>query len=362
MSLTGTPFFALTVLFAVVSTVLLLVLWNRLRGPLAVRLAGRVGLALLSQAAAVLCVMVWVNNTQGPFYESWSDLFGTGGSAQVALPGGVQARGIGGTRPTAAERLSFTRQAGGVLKTVAVGPRSGIKAELLVWLPPEYREPGYAHRSFPVVELLPGFPGAPSTWFGSMHGPQVLERLVAERKAGPAILVAPQMNVLGHTDPGCADVPGTAATATWLGRDVPALVKANFRAQHPARDWGVMGYSAGGYCAVNLAVHYPGTFHSAVSLSGYNAPIAGPVLADPVLAAENNPLLVLRRARRQPDVTLLMTGTDQDGGTVRDAYAIMRAARPPARVLPLIAPKGGHNTGVWHSMLPAAFTWLARQT
>jgi hypothetical protein len=65
MSLTGTSFFALAVILVLAVPAVMVLTWNRVPGPGPVRIAARVGMTILSQAAAVLVVLVWVNNSYG---------------------------------------------------------------------------------------------------------------------------------------------------------------------------------------------------------------------------------------------------------------------------------------------------------
>jgi enterochelin esterase-like enzyme len=354
MSLTGTAFFVLCVVLVPAAVALALLVWNRLPGPRAVRVACRLFMIMLSQAAAVLAVLVWVNNSYG-LYESWSDLMGNNG--QVQLNGANQAL-LGGPNALSGP-LRFTPALGGALTTTATGPRSHISGTLEVWLPPEYHQPAYRNTKFPVIELLPGYPGSPGAWFGAMNVQHELTALITSHRAAPMILVAPKMNVLGRVDPGCADIPRVSQTSTWLGEDVPALVKRNFRAA--STRWAVMGYSAGAYCAANTALHHPGNFHAVVSMSGYNIPESRLVSKDPGLARANNPYLELRDAKHQPDVVLLMAGSYQDSGTVTAAQALLGALHHPGPSKLLTIQRGGHNTEVWKTMLPAALPWISQQ-
>ncbi|MBC3842843.1 hypothetical protein GXW82_29705 [Streptacidiphilus sp. 4-A2] len=186
MSLTGAPFFAITIALVVLAIVGMAALWNRIPGPTVLKVTGRIGLTLFSQAAAVLMVLVYVNNSMGPFYDSWGDLFGD--NATVQLTGGNGQAGSTGTGTatggavTPAEKLTFTTYSTGVLKTKAVGPESRIKGSLYVWLPPQYNQPEYAHTQFPVVELLPGTPGTPQAWFGTMKANTELQKLMARAR------------------------------------------------------------------------------------------------------------------------------------------------------------------------------------
>ena len=362
MSLTGVPFFVVSIALVVLAVIGMAVLWNRIPGPTAVRVGGRIGLTLFSQAAAVLMVLVYVNNSMGPFYDSWGDLFGDDATVQLT-GGGTAISGAPGSGGTAvSEKLSFTTYTTGVLKTKAVGPQSRIKGNLYVWLPPQYNQPQYAHTDFPVVELLPGTPGTPQAWFGTMKANTELQKLMGEGKAKPMILVAATLNMFGGgNDSGCANLPGSYQTATWLAKDVPSLVKKNFRAAPNAAHWAIMGYSAGGYCSANLTVQYPTSFHAAVSMSGYNAPDAAIVTRDPRLAAANDPYLLLKAERQQPDIVLLAAGSLQDPGTVPDARKLIGALHRPGPSRVMVLDKGDHTTAVFQTMLPQSLIWLSQQ-
>lgn len=174
-----------------------------------------------------------------------------------------------------------------------------MNAEVYVWLPPQYHEAAYAHRRFPVVELLPGYPGSPKSWFGSLRANGQLEPLMREGKVAPFILVAPRTTLLPGVDTGCANVPGTVNADTWLSIDVPRMVMDNFRAQPAPNGWAVAGYSAGAHCATKLAVAHPDRYRAAVSLSGYNDPVGerdSLAAQDPDLRRATNPYLMLARA------------------------------------------------------------------
>ncbi|WP_037608266.1 alpha/beta hydrolase [Streptacidiphilus rugosus] len=357
MSLTGTPFFVLTVVLVIGALTALFLLWNRIPGPQPLRLASRFGLALFSQITAVVMVLAYVNNSMGPFYESWSDLFGGSTTPVTTNAGG----GHGGVSSDG--KLRFTTYSNGVVKSYAYGAASGIEGSLYVWLPPQYNDPAYAQTDFPVVELLPGTPGTPQAWFGTLKVQDEMRKLMASGQVKPMIMVAAKLNVLGgNTDPGCADIPGIAKTATWLAKDVPALVRSNFRAAKEPTHWGVMGYSAGAYCSVNLAVQHPDAFRAAVSLSGYNAPVSPLVVHNAPLDRANNPLLHLKYAANQPPIALMAAGSLQDPGTVPDARALLAVLRHPGASKLVTVATGGHNPSVWKAMLPEALVWLSNQT
>ncbi|MEY9962932.1 enterochelin esterase-like enzyme [Streptacidiphilus sp. MAP12-16] len=365
MSLTGTPFFFLTIALVVLAVAAMVAIWNRIPGPTPARVAARVGLTVFSQVAAVLMVLVYVNNSMGPFYDTWGSLFGQNADVQVTATGSKNA-GSGDGSPSAtgvsAQKLNFTKYNDDVLQANAVGPESHIKGDMYVWLPPQYNDPAFAHTNFPVAELLPGTPGSPKTWFGSMHADKAMIKLMGEGKVKPMILVSAKLNMFGGSkDSGCVNLPGGFQTATWLAKDVPTLMRQNFRVADDPKKWAILGYSAGGYCAANLTVQYPQSFSAGVSMSGYNAPDAAVVVKDPKLAAANNPLLLLQKARPQPDIQLLMEGTLQDGSTVADAKAMLRALHNPRNSQLLTLSKGDHTTETFITEMTPSLIWASQQ-
>ena len=340
-------------------------LWNRLRGPRPVRLAARFGLIGLCQGTAVLLAALLINNSF-QLYLSWSDLFGNDGS-----PGQIQAQtpvapptGAAGSLPadrTLPNAKLFHAFAGvsGVQVTTITGPKSRITGSVYVWLPPEYAAARYAHSDFPVVQLLSGYPGTPVTWLKGMQGPQILTRETAEHGVHPFILVAAAINVDPPHDPDCSDIPGGPQVDTWLTQDVHTLVETSFRTLTTAKGWGLMGYSEGGLCASKLALQHPDEFAAAVSMSGDDHP-DGDLLRPGTRAYDENSPLWLLQNRPPAPVALLLTGTMQDGATAAEAVAMSQAAKSPTVVSRLIAPRGGHNVGVWTAAEPDGFQWLSK--
>jgi enterochelin esterase-like enzyme len=351
MGLTGVPLLVLTVLVALGAPVACLVLWNRTRGRVAV--AVRLLMIVTCQASALLVGGIGLNDHY-EFYASWSDLVGggTGGSAQIAAIGGAGAR---------LARPDFRREGSlgpGTYSATVTGGRSGVRSRIIVWVPPGYDTPANAHRTYPVVELLPGYPGSPSTWFHAVHGVGALEHAMAAGQAHPFILVAPTTTVEPGRDTECVDFPGGPRVETWLSDDVRAAVTGAFRAEHGRTAWGLMGFSTGGYCAAKLAVRRPDLFSAAVTIQGDTTPQTAPVRHDPALEAQNSIPRILRD--RRPPVSLLLAGTRQDS-SYAELHRLAPLVRPPTRAFTYVLDTGGHNAAVWNSMLPKAYAWLSTQ-
>ncbi|UQI48313.1 alpha/beta hydrolase-fold protein [Streptomyces sp. HU2014] len=368
MSLTGTPFFLTTIALVVVALVLPLALWSRVGGPRPVRFLARLCMLLFAQVTALTMVFVVVNNSNGLF-DTWDDLLGTGDHVRTAVDLGPD--GTGGKNADAEPKVvqKFTpasdrRMGPGVQETKLKGRISGVEGEVYVWLPPQYDDPAYKDRKFPVVEVLPGFPGSAKAWFGTLEVNTQLKPMMEKGEVAPFIVVAPRTTLLGDVDTGCANIPGKVNADTWLSVDVRKMVTDNFRAEEKAAGWAVAGYSAGAHCAAKLAVAHPDRYHAGVSLSGYNDPVGEPsslTAKTPELRDEHNPLKILQRAKTPPAVSLFVSGAEGDG--YQGGLALKQAAKPPTTVKVHMIPAGagGHGTAVWKRQVPDVFRWLTQQ-
>lgn len=370
MSLTGTPFLITSIVLLAIALVLPFFLWSRLRGPFALRQAVRVLMLLFAQATAVTLVFVLVNNANS-LYDNWSDLFGTGNHVQQAADLGKD--GTGGIQVSSLPKVhqTFTladgpgmHAAGGVRVTQLKGRVSGVDAEVYVWLPPQYNEPAYKDKKFPVVELLSGYPGSAKAWFGSLKVHEQLLPLMKGGQVEPFILVSPRTNLIAKVDTGCANIPGTVNADTWLSVDVPKMIMDNFRAQSAPDGWATAGYSAGAHCATKLAVAHPDRYRAAISLSGYNDPIGernSLAAQSAQLRRQNNPYFILKGYRTPPRVSLYLSGESGDG--YQAAAALQEIAKAPTQVRAVLIPRsaGGHSMALWRPQIPTVFTWLSQQ-
>ncbi|MFE2378024.1 alpha/beta hydrolase [Streptomyces sp. NPDC059398] len=368
MSLTGTPFFLTSIVLVVAALALPLLFWSRIRGPGAVRHTARMGMLLVVQATGVLLVFVIVNNSNG-LYDTWGDLLGTGSHVNAAADLGPDGTGGKSVRSEPRIKQAFhpagdPRMGPGVQVTQLKGRISGVSGEVYVWLPPQYGRPAYRHRDFPVVEVLPGYPGSARAWFGALNVNTQLAPMMRRGEVAPYIIVAPRTTLLGNADTGCANIPGKVNADTWLSVDVRKMVTDTFRADRRAAGWAVAGYSAGAHCAVELGVKHPDRYRAAVGLSGYNDPVGEPASLTArtlQLRDRNNPWKILQHDRVPPRVALFVSGAPGDG--FQGALALHQAAKRPTTVQAVRLPggAGGHSTAVWKQQVPEVFRWLTHQ-
>jgi S-formylglutathione hydrolase FrmB len=138
-----------------------------------------------------------------------------------------------------------------------------------VWLPPSYaRVPA---RRYPVIYWLAGYAGTGETLFcGSPWQPGLgerLDRLVANRRMGEAIVVAPD----GFTRWGGGqylDSPASGAYETHLVAEVVPEIDRRFRTRTDRDGRGIGGKSSGGFGALVLAMRHPDLFSAVASHAG----------------------------------------------------------------------------------------------
>ena len=124
------------------------------------------------------------------------------------------------------------------------------------------------------------------------------ERAIARHLIGPMVLVMPAINGSGHHYQDCVNGPGVSDD-TCLAKDVRADVLAHYRVSHDPYEWGMAGYSSGGYCAANLALRHRSSFGAAAVINGYFRAADGPAGTalnhSQPLEAANSPLYLAER-------------------------------------------------------------------
>ena len=362
MGLTSGLFLDAVIAAVIALPLVTVLLWGRLRGPNAIRQLQRLGLIALCQSMAVLLAALMINNSY-QLYTSWSDLFGENGPTgqiQAAKPV-VPAAATAGTATRVLPNAGLFQPdpaLPGELHAVITGPQSKVTGEVVVWLPPQYTQKAYANTDFPVIQLFSGFPGSASSWFHGLQIVSMMQAALQQHTAQPAIVVSAAINVDPPHNADCSDIPGGPKVATWLAKDVHNLINSAFRTVVDRSGWGLMGFSEGGLCVSKLLLQYPDEFTAGVSMSGDDHPGGDLLKAGSPVYNENSPLWLLQH-RPAPKVSLLLTGTLQDGSTAAEADAMSMAAKAPTTVERLIAARGGHNVGVWKAIEPQVISWLS---
>ncbi|MBR7832331.1 hypothetical protein KDL01_03625 [Actinospica durhamensis] len=304
MRIDGKGFLATLGVCTLVLAVLTVWLWPRLAGSGAKALAGRVGL-LLGTQLSLAATFLFAVNALGGFYTSWGQLFGTasakytivnrgasdaakadaraltGASARTGGGGSGGGRGSGrggpgsGSGGLAATKSFIAAELGGV--------RSGLSASLQIYPPTDYASRAEAHRHYPVevVNLTGGSPSLASAIYQQVANTyQVMVVVVTGTSdAAPA---SPTATVSTASAGSTASTSSTASTAPtgstgsaslltipgvnvphgeqgqlFWSQDLQGALRAHYRVDASAPDWGMAGVGQDGTAAVNLAVQDP---------------------------------------------------------------------------------------------------------
>jgi enterochelin esterase-like enzyme len=316
-------------------------------------LAIRISAATVAVAVAMTAGVLLVNDYYG-YYQTWGQLTTDIAGSYPSYPADpVSTNGLPQPGTGRLESMQMP------------GKLSGINRGGLVYLPPQYFQPRYAHTSFPVLELMHGSPGSPSTWIVHLKLANTVARLIQARQIGPMILVMPAMNA-GRNFQDCVDARG-ALDDTYITSDVRADILARFRASTDPAEWGIAGYSSGGYCAANLATRHPAEFGAAAAMDGYFRPQDGPAAQalhfNPAAEAANDPLRAAVGAGRdgRPVPSFWLSVGDGDRSDVAAAQAFTGALQGVESVALYRVPAAGHNFYAWGPAIPYVLHWMWSQ-
>ncbi|MFF9350301.1 alpha/beta hydrolase [Streptomyces sp. NPDC014734] len=367
MGLTSKTLLAVVILLAAVSFAATVWLWPRLARRSVSAVFGRVGLLFATQVMIFASAGLVANNSF-LFYGSWADLLGqeqelgtvTEHAAGTAASGnivrlGMQHTGVpGGVRPTRAGRID---------KVVIAGRKSKIESAAYVYLPPEYFQPAFAHRKFPAVVVLTGYPGTAENLLKGLRYPQTAYERVKAGRAQPMILVMLRPTVAPPRDTECVDIKNGPQTETFFADDLPQAVSGMYRVGTLPRNWGIMGNSTGGYCALKIGFHHPDRFAASAGLSAYykaaEDPTTGDLFHGDRRARERANLLWSLDHLPQPAGSFLVTTSKQGEGNYRSTQRFIDKVKAPAHVSSIVLDSGGHNFNTWRREIPSTLDWMS---
>jgi enterochelin esterase-like enzyme len=337
--------------------------------------AGHVAIRVLAACLAFVPAMMFgvaAVNKYYDYYQNWSSAIAdlTGQNLSVPVLPYVASRsrarfnaflGSKGRGELAVRGL--------VIRVIVAGPVSHITRDSYVYLPPQYFQAAYRGYRFPVIELIPGFPGVPGDWITVVGVDVILKNLISAGLAKPAVLLMPDASGGRDISLQCLNQAGGPQDATYLAIDLPRYISSTLRVAPPGQAWGIAGFSEGGFCAANLGLQYPRTFGFSGVLSGYFTPswnqlghrLVSPFDGSLRLQWANTPdyrVTALAQAATLPRFWLGVGNADRSG--VQEAsifYALLRRLQPGVtfRLVP-----GGHSASTWRALLPPMLTWMTR--
>jgi enterochelin esterase-like enzyme len=338
------------------------------------RKTGRAVTVLLAAALALFSGGVAIN-AQGDFFPTWTSLVGGDDSGLASGSNGVvgdlgQTHGRDLVQRELQRYAHLTRRGNGVVvRENFAGAKSHLTRPGAVYLPAAYFSRRADNVEFPVIEFLSGSPGDPAGELRNLRIAQYLDEEIHAHRMPPTVAVIPSTNPSALQDDECVDAVKGQADDTYLTTDIRADLLRDFRVLSGRQDWSLLGYSTGGYCAVNLAVRHPGYYSSAVSFSGYFYPITDYTTGDLYhgdrqVKDANSPLLMLDRdtaeGREQPATAFFLTAGSLEHGPPGQLRTLLSELRAPASGVGIMVPNGGHDWAPWRQELPVALDWVGR--
>nr|WP_240942853.1 alpha/beta hydrolase-fold protein [Planosporangium thailandense] len=216
-----------------------------------------------------------------------------------------------------------------------------------VYLPPAYFTS--ARTKLPVIVMLSGAPGSPMQWPTSGRAMATADAYAATHHGRAPILLFVDQNGSATGDTECVDGPRGKAE-TYLTTDVPAFVTRTLRVpQFPGR-WGIAGFSAGGTCALDLALGHPDVFRHFVDLAGDQWPNLGnrehtrlALFGGSKAAMEDHDPVRLLRSRHYAGMTGWFAAGINDPDKLAVARKLAAAAAKGGLKVHQFTGIGGHN-------------------
>jgi enterochelin esterase-like enzyme len=334
--------------------------------------AVRVFAASLAFVPAMLFGVAAVNKYYD-YYQTWAsvtaDLSNQGISSVPQIPASANGQQLAKILGKVTGSKTAARQ-GETVRLAVTGRLSHITRTVLIYLPPQYFQPAYAHRIFPAIELINGFPGQPQDWTNVVGITQTYVTLLHDGVVKPAILVMPDSNGGPRISLQCLNVHHGPQDAAFLAVDLPTALSHQLRLPPSGPAWGIAGYSEGGYCAANLALTYPARYGYSGVLSGYFVPLpdqlgnpprkVSPFGRSKPLRQRNTPLDRIKTLPVNVQLPTFWLGAGSSWHTdvnAADAFQRLLLTRQPSVTLD-IEPGGGHNMATWRALVPPLLEWM----
>lgn len=211
-----------------------------------------------------------------------------------------------------------TVSTGGLTSVILHGQRRNFR----VYLPPGYADPANRERRYPVLYLIHGSPGNPTSWLRGAHADWAADEGIAAGTVRPLIMVMPDVNGGMWRDSQCVNKwDGTDNEMAYLVHEVVPYIDAHFRTRADARSRAIGGLSSGGYCAYNIGLRNPRAFNILFSISGYFHALHREVFGlndpfghDPRFLAANSPDWYVGRVPGVRDMHLFIADSTADWG------------------------------------------------
>jgi S-formylglutathione hydrolase FrmB len=226
----------------------------------------RRSLSLLAVPLCALCAALALN--------MWVGYFPTVDTAWNQLTAGPLPDETDPATVTAMQQHHQIPLHGSVIPVNIPNAASGFKHRgELVYLPPAW----YASTpppALPAVMMIGGEFNTPADWLRAGNAVTTVDTFASAHGGNAPVLVFVDSGGAFNNDTECVDGPRGAA-ADHLTKDVQPFMVSQYGVSPKASNWGIVGWSMGGTCAVDLTVMHPDQFSSFVDIAGDQSPNSG---------------------------------------------------------------------------------------
>lgn len=310
-------------------------------------------------AVLLTCALLGlIVNRQYRYYPTIANLFGKVAENEVS---------VGDLNKIEQQtRESKTLPAVGSTVNVPIpGTKSGFQARnAYVYLPPVY----FADPSpnLPVLVMLHGIPGGPDNWEQAADVDTIANAFAAQNGGKVPILVMPDYSGTYGNDTQCAD-SGRGKAETYLTQDVPDYMREHFHAATDRSQWGVVGFSTGGYCSMMLSLRHPDVFSVAGSFSADTRPTLDPpgnalkevFGGNQQLYDSYDATKILQTKKFDPPQGIWLEAGADDPAPTAETQAVAKLFKPAGIESCLVVRPGGHDFAFWEQAFRNALPWLS---
>lgn len=224
----------------------------------------RRGLSLLAVPLTLLATLLMLDQWVG-YYPSVQSAWGA--LTAGPLPHETDADSLDDMR-------NSTPATGSLVQVSIPEDASGFKhRDEYVYLPPAWFA-GPKPPTLPVVMMVAGEFNTPADWMRSGSIMPVIDKYANTHGGQTPIFVFVDSGGSFNNDTECVNGPRGNA-ADHLTKDVRPYVISQFGASADPADWGIVGWSMGGTCAIDLTVMHPELFSTFEDIAGDHGPTAG---------------------------------------------------------------------------------------
>ncbi|GAC1617228.1 MAG: hypothetical protein NVS4B9_07080 [Ktedonobacteraceae bacterium] len=230
----------------------------------------------------------------------------------------------------------------------------------VVYLPPSYNTAEGKKRHYPTLYLLHGTPGKVIDWVTGGKANESADALIATHRIPELIMVMPD----GNGRPGQTPEWGNSADQQQMMENYVALDLVRYVDQHyhtiqKPEYRAIGGLSEGGFGAMNIAIHHPDIFGTAIALGGYYRAEGSVWGKNTAYRQANSPIYTIQSVQQAWKLHLFLGSATKDQPYYRDTLEFMQQLDKLHIPYHFDLEQGYHSWRVWQDQMYKAIEWIS---